>query len=299
MNLRAKRQTWLADTAAPERTICVADIGARVTKTAPPYQGLLEAGLAHLYGFEPDAAAFEELQEAAHARATYFQHAVGKPGRATFYSHKVGSLSSVFRFAPLAAKFLGKGFWVKRPIEEIEMALVALDDLPALPRLDILKMDVQGAERDIMEGASDRLSEAVMVIPEVRFYRMYQHEPLLAELDQTMRAQGFVLHKFLFQKSVLLPSSQKSRFTKAARSQLLDGDAVYIRNLEEPERLSTDQLRILALAAEFLIQSHDLCAMCLDQLRAREAVPRNASKRYVDMLPEALAAPVVREAADA
>ena len=298
-NAPKARAKWLMDLLALEAPLQVADIGARITKEVPVYKPLLDHGVAHLHGFEPEPEAFAELKAAAGEGVSVYPYAVGKPGPATFYAHHIGALSSVFRFCASAAAYLGKGFWVKRPITEHQMTLVALDTVEGFPKLDVLKMDVQGAELDVLKGGVETLSACVMIIPEVRFYRMYEDEPMWADVDAEMRAQGYVLHKFLHQKSVVLPSSQKSSFNKRRGSQLLDGDAVYIRNLEDPDALSTAQLKALALAADIVAQSYDLCAFCLDALKAREAVPANATRQYVKRLPASALADVVEEAVDA
>ncbi len=297
------RATWLIKKLPLDAPLQVADIGARITKEVPVYKPLLDNDVAHLHGFEPEPEAFKELQAAVEDNVSVYPVAVGKPGPATFYAHHIGALSSVFKFCASAAKFLGKEFWVKRPVTEYDMTLVSLDQIDELPSLDILKMDVQGAELDVMEGGKGRLADCVMIIPEVRFYRMYEDEPMWADVDQEMRAQGFVLHKFLSQKSVVLPSRQKKAFHKRAGSQLLDGDAVYIRNVEDPSLLSDRQLIALALAADIVAESPDLCAYCLDALRARKVIGPGIADQYLMRIPPRLRAdePIVpaKEAADA
>ena len=282
------RAAWMIKKLELGAPLQVANIGARITKEVPVYKPLLDHGVAHLHGFEPEPEAFEELKAAVADNVSVYPVAVGKPGPATFYAHHIGALSSVFKFCASAAKYLGKEFWVKRPVTEYDMTLVALDQIDDLPSLDILKMDVQGAELDVMTGGSKRLADCVMIIPEVRFYRMYEGEPMWADVDQEMRAQGFVLHKFLSQKSVVLPSSQKKAFHKRAASQLLDGDAVYIRNFENPTMLSDRQLIALALAADIVAESPDLCAFCLDALRARKVIGPNIAEQYLIRVPPML-----------
>ncbi len=286
MVLTSKNRTqWLVSVLELERELRIADIGARLTNRPPGYRAIMEAGAAQLHAFEPEPAAFAELQAQEHDRTTLYPHAVGKPGKATFYAHQMGSLSSVYRFSAACARFLNKGFWVNREITEIPMTLVALDEIEDFPTLDLLKMDIQGAELAVMQGGSKTLADAVMVIPEVRFYRMYEDEPMWADLDIEMRKQGFVLHKFLHQKSVVLGSTRWKQFNRSAGSQLLDGDAVYIRNLEQPETLSTFQLKALALAADTVAMSFDLCAHCLTLLKERGALPSQAVAKYMRRLP--------------
>ncbi|MBY6152609.1 FkbM family methyltransferase [Vannielia litorea] len=283
---RKKRAEWLIQNLNLERELNVADIGARLTNEKPGYRLIMGAGAAQLHAFEPEPLAFAELEEAKPERTTLYNAAVGKPGKATFYAHQLGSLSSVFKFSEACARYLNKGFWTKREITEIPMTLVALDKVKDFPKLDLLKMDVQGAELDVMKGGPQTLSEAVMVIPEVRFYQMYEDEPTWAELDTELRRQGFVLHKFLHQKSVVLSSRRWKQFKRKAGSQLLDGDAVYIRNMEAPEKLSDFQLKALALLADAVAESYDLCAFCLTLLQDRGAIASHVVGHYMGRVPE-------------
>lgn len=276
------------------RPMQIADIGARLTGGAgAPYDLLMRLGAAELSAFEPDADALAQLQAAELINTRVFPYAVGKPGPATFYSHQIGTLSSIYRIKETAASYLGKNFWARRKIEEIPMELVSLDTIADFPRLDLLKMDAQGAELDILQGAKAALSDAVVVIPEVRFYQMYHDEPMWADVDSELRGQGFVLHRFMHQKSVCLPGSQKRRFNvRRNYSQLLDGDAVYIRDLETWDKLSDVQLKMMALCADAVFKSHDLVAYLLDRLAERGAVPKNAARAYVDRVPEDILGPM-------
>ena len=45
------------------------------------------------------------------------------------------------------------------------------------------------------------LSEAVAVIIELRYLQLYEGEPMMGGVDEVLREQGFMLHKFLFNKS--------------------------------------------------------------------------------------------------
>lgn len=288
-----KRAAWLGTQLGLDRKIEICDIGARQTQGGFPYQVLVDLDLVHLTGFEPDPEAFAILDQQKGQNQRYICAAVGKPGPATFYLHDMGVLSSVYKIRAKAAAFLDKMFWVKHEIREIPMDLVGLDSIDSLPKIDVLKMDIQGAERDVLQSGKEALSQAVVVIPEVCFYQMYEDQPMFADVDAEMRAQGFVLHKFLHQKSVMLGSSQKKRMAARRRgSQLLDGDAVYIRNLEDPEALSDDQLKVMALAADSVFGSYDLTAHCLTILSKRAAIHRSVVRKYIDRVPADWLAPV-------
>ncbi|MFQ6548612.1 FkbM family methyltransferase [Aestuariibius sp. 2305UL40-4] len=291
---KRRRLRQLARALNLPRPMAVVDVGANPINT-PSYENLLRVGAGRLVGFEPDPAAFEALQkEAANGDRTYLPYAIGPEGRYVFRAHQINSLSSLFPFRPAAARFMGKMHWIRRRVDEIEMDLHQLDRLEDVPPIDFLKMDAQGAELAILEGGRQKLSKAVAIMPEVAFYRIYDGQPLMRDIDQEMERQGFVLHKILFQKPALLPSSQSKRLhRRRAASQSIDGDAVWIRNMEEPEDLTSDQIKHLALCADSVFESPDLVLMCLDILVARGEVTRKLPSTYVDMLPpEVLADPV-------
>lgn len=281
---RKRLMRWLANRLALDAPINIADVGANPTH-APPYQPLMADGQAHVWGFEPNDEAFAKLQNENQSHRTIFNEAVGEPGPATYYSHQITNLSSLFPIKASCAKFLGKAFWTKRKVTEIPVTLVGLDELKELPELDVLKMDLQGGELGVLKGGKKKLSKAIAIVCEIRFYRMYEDEPMWAELDQELRKQGFVLHKIMHAKSVRLDHSQKERLKgRGLKNQLLDGDAAYIRNIEEPEKITTEQWKALALTASAVLESHDLCLYCLDELVRRNAIPAKTPKKYTDLL---------------
>ncbi len=281
-----KRIASLAQHLTPSRPMRICDVGANPL-SEPPYKPLLDGGLAHVYGFEPNEAAFAELEDAKSDHETYFCEAVGLPGNRTLYLHPASGLTSLYPLDPAALKFLGREKWYRpRRTQEVPLNPVTLDMLPDLPGVDLLKMDLQGGELEVMRGGIGKLSNAVAIVAEVRFHRMYKDEPMFGDLDQEMRLQGFKLHKFLFAKSVMLPHGhgQKVRHNRM-RSQLLDGDAVYIRDGNWAEDLSDDQLSYLALAADAAFASPDLTLYCLDLLTARGVISEAATDAYIAELP--------------
>ena len=89
-----------------------------------------------------------------------------------------------------------------------------------------------------------------------------------------LRDLGFDLHKFLFFKSIKRDSSGTSKLPeKRFRSQLVDGDAVFVRGLLDLDQLSDQQLRHLAILADAVFQSYDLAICLLEKLVDREQIP--------------------------
>ena len=280
---------WLAQRLAPVRALRIADVGANPLGK-PPYQMLLRAGLAEVWGFEPNPEAFARL-EGGEVGVRFLPYAVGRGGEADFHAYPASEMSSLYPLSRAAIGYLGhfRRHLGTETVSRIETR--RLDDLDDLPRLDLLKVDAQGAEVAVLEGALDRLSEAVAVITEMRFYGLYEGEPALWELDKALRDQGFVLHRFLHQKSRMLHHSQRGSVdARAIGSQLIDGDAVYIRSLEDRSLWSDDQIVRLALLASAVFGSEDLVLFCLDELAARGRVKAKLAENYAAMLPQAVPA---------
>jgi FkbM family methyltransferase len=62
-----------------------------------------------------------------------------------------------------------------------------------VPRLDLLWLDIQGAEFPVLKNATTLLKTVSVVVTEVEFVEMYRGQVLFAEMKPWFEAQGFVL----------------------------------------------------------------------------------------------------------
>ncbi|MCH2077610.1 MAG: FkbM family methyltransferase [Rhodobacteraceae bacterium] len=275
----------LTEALAPERPISIVDVGASPLRE-PPYAELLSAGCAEVVGFEPQKAAHEALMAEKPENATFVRAAVGNGGEGTLHWWE-GSpgMASLYPIRRLSARYLGRFRGLAGSAQEMTLQTSALDDLDEVSEMDLLKIDVQGSERDVLRGGAGKLKGAVAVITEMRFYQLYRGEPALGQLDMELRAQGFVLHKFLSMSRTLLPSRHAEKLSRSARSQLIDGDAVYIRPLEKLEAWDTEPLKRMALCAMGAFQSYDLALMVLSELEDRGVISVPQIDAIIDELP--------------
>lgn len=266
----------------PSRRMRVCDVGANPL-SAPPYAGLLAAGLCEVFGFEPQREAYEKLCKEASVAETYFPAAIGAPGTRSLHLHPSPGFTSLYPMDRRSLRQIGKTRWLRpRATEVVPLETIGLDAVDGLPDIDLLKMDLQGAEGEVVQTGEARLAQAVAVITEVRFHRIYKGEPVFGDLDAILRKAGFRLHKFLFHKSIMMPHPYEDKVRrKAMTSQLLDGDAVYLRDVTGPDAMSDDQLKFLAFAAEAMFDSPDLALMCLGELEARGIVNDSAAAEYI------------------
>lgn len=282
-----KRLSFLRQAIAPGHPLRIADIGANPINT-PDYQPVLDMGYCEVWGFEPEQEAFQALMDNPQPGAHYVQRAVGKNGKGTFYHHPQSGLGSLFPVRKESVHYLGHPSWYKPDGKTFEVDIVEMDSISddLLPKPDVLKIDIQGGELDVIANGKAKLSDAVAIIPEIRHYRIYENEPLWGKLDVELHGQGFVLHKLLFSKSTAVKNSQRKRMkNKAFRNQLIDGDAVYIRNPETIGDWSDEQVKQLAIASAAVFNSFDLTVYCLDELVERGIADASTPEDFMEVLP--------------
>jgi len=81
-----------------------------------------------------------------------------------------------------------------RFLKDHEMTTTTIEELyknHSLSGLDMLVMDIQGAEMDALKGAVSRLPEFKIVYLEVNTQHVYEGCALLPEIDKFLRGHGF------------------------------------------------------------------------------------------------------------
>lgn len=284
---------WLLAALEPARKTTIIDVGANPLY-APDYAELLRLGACNVVGFEPQAAAYAELQKTKGPQETYYPFAVGTGAPLQLRIYKSSGMTSIFDPYVPTMKMIDE-MGMARVRETISIDTVALDQATDLPEFDLLKIDIQGAETLVFQGAERVLKGCIAVMVELRYMRLYHGEPMLGGVDTELRRQGFYLHKFIFNKSYMLANSQARRLKhKKLQDQLIDGDGVYLRNIAELAGYSDEQLKHQAILAAGVFRSHSLVLYCLDALVARNAISADLPGQYVDRMPENLRTDVKR-----
>lgn len=103
--------------------------------------------------------------------------------------------------------------------EVVKCPTAKLDDLvdeAIFPTLNLLKIDVQGAENLVLNGAQQTLARTNMVWVEVSFVRLYEQSALFHETHHHMRSKGFQL-------------AELQDGFRGPTGELLQADALFIR----------------------------------------------------------------------
>ena len=117
------------------------------------------------------------------------------PGTLPLYCTRFPGLTSVFQ--PNRAfldQFPNAQFWDvidRRQVEADTLdRVIAENDLPAI---DVLKIDTQGSELSILQGATQALESILCLEVEVEYLPMYEGQPLHMDVDRFVRPFGFLL----------------------------------------------------------------------------------------------------------
>lgn len=145
--------------------------------------------------FEPLEEHISRLRQVAHCppRITVAQVALGRYTSQRYLF--VNSKSDASGLLPLSA--VGRGQFGIEQVSARLARMESLDEYAArmqLPPPTLIKLDVQGYEIEVLEGASACLAQAKRVICEVSFHEFYSGQPLFHDVASYIAERG--LHVF-------------------------------------------------------------------------------------------------------
>jgi FkbM family methyltransferase len=231
-------------------------------------------------GFEPDVTECDRLQHScSSAKDRIYPIALGKqrerrlfsvcrhPGGSSFYP---ADLEFIDRFPPEYVQSL-------TVVETLDIETVSLDEFVRdynIPTIDFLKLDVEGSELDILQGAETILQNSVLGLSlEVLFHASMRHQPTFSEIDRFLQAMGFQLFDLdIYRHARRTLSLPMKPLGNTDIGQVLWGQALYLRDGVAQIGQSTltgwgewDRTRILKLASLMEIFTLPDCALELIQ----------------------------------
>jgi len=175
----------------------------------------------NIFSFEPQSAAFEKLSRSARSDARWYPYhmALGHTDGASVINISKNSVSSslldinefLIRAVPETAHISQETITVKRLDTFVR-------EIRSTNRL-FLKIDAQGFESNILEGAAGCFQQIYALQLELSCVSLYNGEKLFDEMKQFVEAKGFYL------------SSIESGFIEPKSGRLLQVDAIFIKAL--------------------------------------------------------------------
>jgi FkbM family methyltransferase len=233
--------------------LVLCDIGAR---GGAPLE--LEPFFAHIdyIAFDADEAECARLSTLPHPHGTarFFPYFITDGARpVTFHLFKQPGESSEFLPDRAYAESLGgPDFAVERTVTLEGRALDEVRRLEKLPQPDFLKLDTQGSEASILDGAPETLRGLAMIEIEIEFARQYAGQGMASDVLARLEALGF---EALYLNRVT--ARRRSFRGRPARGQLVFGDLLAGRRLADVAAWPVDrQARYALLLANYGYLGH-------------------------------------------
>lgn len=247
----------------------VVDIGANPIDGAPPYLSMLTQGAADVVGFEPNPAALAILNERKGPHETYLPNAVGDGHQHILHMCQAPGMTSLLEPDPVVLNlFHGFPVWgtvlAKEPVDTVR-----LDDVPATQGADMIKIDIQGGELMVLRNATQRLQDVVVIQTEVEFLPLYKNQPLFSEVEQFLRSQGFVFHRFFPIVSKVLQPLMVDGSIYSGLSQQVWADGIFVRDFVNFDSYSDQKLLAAASILHNCYYSIDLSLRLLKEYDRR------------------------------
>lgn len=199
------------------KQLTIFDVGAYVGDIATTYRDIFPE--ATIYCFEPFPESFEKLCQLADGKFVKpYQIALCETnGRAKLQVDSDRSCNSLFPRPKTGAKYYSNN---SHNIGKIEVETQALDTFcnkENISDIDILKLDVEGAEIKVLKGASERLrnKQIRLIYTEVMFVPHYEGGCLFHEVSGLLAQYGYTLFNLYNLK-------------RARNGQLRWGDTIFV-----------------------------------------------------------------------
>jgi FkbM family methyltransferase len=181
-----------------QREIIIFDVGAYHGEMAHYYRSRFPDSI--VYSFEPFAESFSALQSNTHNDSLIRTFNLGfsdQDGQSRFFSNSFAVTNSLLAAEHSTDDVWGKG--VVQTKDEILVHMTTLDQFVSqhsIEKIDILKMDVQGAEHLVLAGATDTLekNKVRMIYSEIITMPTYRGQKQLHEMLALYQSFGFELH---------------------------------------------------------------------------------------------------------
>lgn len=175
--------------------LTIFDVGAYIGRTSKMYRRIFPN--ATIYSFEPFPDSFEKLRKlAATGLITPYQLAFSdRSGRTKLYVSSDPSCNSFFPRPKSGTKYYPDK---ARNTSQIQVETISIDGFCSeknIPAIDILKLDVEGAEIKVLNGAAAKLAKqsVELIYTEVMFVAHYDGGCIFHELSSFLSRHGYTL----------------------------------------------------------------------------------------------------------
>ncbi len=266
----------LDDPQGEDRGFVIVDVGAEALEFQNDvYAPVLKSHKCHLVRFDPFSkvpagkARMRKIRfPGSRSRQLTLPCFIGTGETATFHVNRYGPTSSLYRGNAKVAAPFGLLKDSLETVETIPVKTQRLDDVCkgrswAKSTVDLLKIDVQGGTFDVISNATDTLSKTLVCQLEAEFAEVYSGEVQFSAIDEMMRQSDFGLldlHDPGHQTYGAMSGCGEGSYHPG---RLLWSDFIYIKHLDDLDRLDSQELLKVATLLHEMYRKYDVTAECL------------------------------------
>ena len=154
-----------------------------------------------IYSFEPINEIFDKLNEKVSTDKDWFTYnfALGDINTLSEINiSQVSDTSSILELLPEQIKNAPSSIYVRKEKIQIKKLDSIFDNITCDEDRVMIKIDTQGFERKVLEGANEILHKISIIQLELSFIELYQNETLFFEMNSYLNSKGFILYSIHF-----------------------------------------------------------------------------------------------------
>jgi len=180
------------------------DIGAHIGQSVKYLKSIFPDS--QIYSFEPDPESFKKLISSVGSQSKCYCLAMTHyDENAIFFRNNIShtnsllkvNLKSVDSIGLSEAHKSGNNDYLSNFNNEISIRTNRLDtfiESEKIKMIDLLKIDVQGSEKDVLNGAEKALDRTKVIVIEISFYDYYETQTSFKDIEQLIHPHGFSLY---------------------------------------------------------------------------------------------------------
>lgn len=131
-------------------------------------------------------------------------------------------------------------------VKTIDVEVTELDNLVDINNQPhFIKLDIQGAELEVLKGSSNTLKNVLGLEVEINFKEIYKNIPLTYDVEKFLNSKGFVLNDFL-------SFFRWERGLHRNFGEIIHGDAIFLRTPEKIIELSKNSSDSISLFENYV-----------------------------------------------
>ena len=234
--------------------LIICDIGASPIDKTNFIDELYNETYSQIIGFEPNKEEYNKLKTT-DPNKTFYNYALGDGEDKILNICKAPGMSSFLKpNLDYLKKFHGFEEWAQIRAEE-KVKTKKLNQIDE--KIDFIKIDVQGYEYEVLINGLEKLKNAKVIQIETSPFPLYHGEKYSSEITRLIENSGFMLHMYNNINTKAFKPMILGNNKMMGLNHLLQLDCVMVKNFEEINKLSEENLTKLILIMFYSFKSYD------------------------------------------